>query len=247
MLQNLFRGLFGRTAPASPPAAAPVPAAVPTPMPAPAAPEPIPEIIVTGTRLPPMDFVCPGGLTVRSHMEVITHEAIVPEAYRDSKKIWTWGVGVTNASGHIVHPRYLRNPQTLERCLEVYEWLVRQKYLPEVRRAFGNYQLNEHQLAAALSFHWNTGGIARAQWVKSFLAGDIELAKTQFMNWRSPAEIVRRREAERDLFFDGKWTNRGTRARVITRVHANGNPVWSSSEQRDIADVLGGVLARAGK
>jgi lysozyme len=244
MLKNLFTGLFGRKVVKAP---VPTPAPVPVLAPAPVAIESIPEIIVSANRLPPMGFVCPGGLTVRSHMEVITHEAIVLEAYRDSKKIWTWGVGVTNASGHIVHPRYLRNPQSIERCLEVYEWLVRMKYLPEVRKAFGNYQLNEHQLAAALSFHWNTGGISRASWVKSFLAGNTELAKTQFMNWRSPAEIIKRREAERDLFFDGTWTNRGTQARVIHRVHANGNPMWSSAVMTDVGNQLADVLARAGK
>jgi GH24 family phage-related lysozyme (muramidase) len=108
-------------------------------------------------------------------------------------------VGVTNASGHQVHPRYLRNPQTLTRCLEVYEWLVRTKYLPEVRAAFGRIQLNEHQLAAALSFHWNTGAIARASWVRSFRDGNIAQARREFMNWSKPKEIIGRREAERDL------------------------------------------------
>jgi len=204
--------------------------------------------VATGTadNLPPITNPAPGGLTVRGHMEVITHEAIVLEAYRDSVGVWTWGVGVTNASGHQVHPRYLRNPQSITRVLEVYEWLVRKKYLPEVRAAFGRIKLNEHQLAAALSFHWNTGGIARASWVRSFRDGKIEQSKREFMQWRKPPEIIKRREAERDLFFDGKWTNRGTRARVIHRVASNGNPIWSSSVMTDIGAELRDVLARAG-
>jgi lysozyme len=196
--------------------------------------------------LPPITNPAPGGLTLRGHLEVITHEAIVLEAYRDSKGMWTWGVGVTNASGHQVHPRYLRNPQSITRVLEVYEWLVRKKYLPEVRAAFGRMELNEHQLAAALSFHWNTGGIARASWVRSFRDDKIEQAKREFIQWRKPPEIIKRREAERDLFFDGKWTNRGTRARIIHRVASNGNPIWSSAVMTDIGDELRDVLARAG-
>lgn len=196
------------------------------------------------TELPPVTH--PSGLTVRGHMELIAHEAIVLEAYKDSVGVWTWGVGVTNASGHKVHPRYLRKPQTLTRVLEVYEWLIRTKYLPEVRAAFHPMTLNEHQLAAAVSFHWNTGAISRASWVRSFRNGNIQQAKLEFMNWSKPREIIRRREAERDLFFDGKWSTQGTRARVIHRVHANGNPVWSSAVMTDIGAELADVLARAG-
>lgn len=186
-------------------------------------------------------------LTIRAHMEIIAHEAIVFEAYKCSAGKWTWGVGVTNSSGHIVHPRYFQRPTDLVRCLEVYEWLVRTKYLPEVLRAFRGRQLTEAQLAAALSFHWNTGAIDRAAWVNSFLAGRTAQARREFMNWRNPPEIIRRREAERDLFFDGRWTNRGTRARIIHRVNPRPphNPVWSSAVMTEIGPQLRDVLARA--
>lgn len=210
----------------------------------PAQPDIVP--VVMSQPLPPVAHPTPGGLSLRTHMEIITHEAIVLEAYKDSVGVWTWGVGVTNASGHRVHPRYLGKPQTITRVLEVYEWLVRTKYLPEVRAAFHPVKLNEHQLAAALSFHWNTGGIARASWVRSFREGNVTAARKQFMAWNKPAEIVKRRQAECDLFFDGKWTSRGTKARIIHRVHPNGNPVWSSALMTDISAELADVLARAG-
>ena len=186
-------------------------------------------------------------LSIRTHMEIIAHEAIVFEAYKCSANHWTWGVGVTSASGHNVHPRYFQKPTSLTRCLEVYEWLVRDKYLPEVLRAFPGRQLTEAQLAAALSFHWNTGAIGRASWVNSFLAGRIAQARREFMNWRSPPEIIPRREAERDLFFDGRWSNRGTRARIIHRVNPRPpfNPVWSSAVMTEIGAELRDVLSRA--
>jgi len=247
---SLLRRIFGaaKSAPVQP---APKPVVTPAPTPAPA-PAPVvqpvvqelaPEIVVT---LRPTQEVV-GGITVRSHMEIICHEAIVLQAYKDSVGVWTWGVGVTDKSGHKVHPRYLGNPQTITRCLEVYEWLIRTKYLPEVRAAFGRVQLNEHQLAAALSFHWNTGAIHRASWVDSFKRGNVGQAKHEIMNWRKPAEIIKRREAERDLFFDGRWTSRGTTARIIPRVFSNGNPNWGSSYQKDIGLELTDVLLRAGK
>jgi hypothetical protein len=42
------------------------------------------------------------------------------------------------------------------------------------------------------------------------MAGNAAKARVEIMNWRSPASIVERRGKERDLFFDGKWSNDGT-------------------------------------
>lgn len=148
-------------------------------------------------------------LTVAVAAELVAHEAIVLEAYKDSVGVWTWGIGVTDASGHRV-ARYKDNPQTVERVLEIFVWLLRSKYLPDVVRAFGDHKLTEPQLAAALSFHYNTGAIGRASWVKSFLAGKPQTARAQFMEWRKPAAIIERREKECRLFFDGVWSGDGS-------------------------------------
>ena len=147
-------------------------------------------------------------LTPRVVGEILHHEGLVREAYRDSAGVWTWSVGITSASGHRVE-RYRDNPQTLERCLEVFVWLLTTRYLPAVLAAFGGFVPQEHQLAAALSFHWNTGAIARAAWLKRFLAGDPG-AREAMLDWRRPAEILPRRRAERRLFFDGVWAGEGT-------------------------------------
>jgi len=148
-------------------------------------------------------------LTKRGFLELAHHEGMVLEWYRDSKKVGTWGLGVTNESGHNVD-RYRDNPSTLERAVEVSWWLMEAKYLPEVVRAFGARVLTEAQAAAALSFHWNTGAIGKASWVKSWLAGNVTLARLQFMQWQIPAEVLTRRRAERDLFFDGVWAGKDT-------------------------------------
>lgn len=145
------------------------------------------------------------GVTKRALLELVSHEAIVLEAYKDSKGIWTWGIGVTNASGHRVD-RYKDNPQTIEKVLTIFKWLVEVKYLPAVLEAFNGVHLNEHQLAAALSFHYNTGAIGKASWVKSFKDGDLVKARREFMNWKKPVEIIPRRQKECDLFFDGTWS-----------------------------------------
>ena len=58
-------------------------------------------------------------LTPRIVGEILQHEGLAREAYRDSVGVWTWSVGITDASGHKV-ARYRDNPQTIERCLEVF-------------------------------------------------------------------------------------------------------------------------------
>jgi GH24 family phage-related lysozyme (muramidase) len=175
-------------------------------------------------------------ITPKIMAEIVSHEAIVLEWYKDSKGIGTWGIGVTNASGHSVD-RYKDNPQTIERVLEVYAWLLKEKYLPDVLKAFKRRALTEAQLAAALSFHYNTGAILRADWVESWLGGNVRGAAKEFMNWKVPASIIPRREAERDLFFDGTWSGNGVT--TIWPVNKPSySPAWSKGKQVNILPYL---------
>lgn len=180
-------------------------------------------------------------LTPRIVLEIAAHEAIVPEAYKDSVGVWTWALGVTNASGHQVHPRYKDAPQTLRHCLEVSIWLLRERYLPQVLAAFGGMPLSEAQLGAALSFHYNTGAIARAGWVQAWRTGEAAGAREAFMEWRKPAEIIPRREKERDLFFDGRWTGDG-QVTVYDVAKPSYAPKRSSARRVDIAADVSAIL-----
>ncbi|MBB3775161.1 GH24 family phage-related lysozyme (muramidase) [Erythromicrobium ramosum] len=183
-------------------------------------------------------------LSERTLLEVAEHEGLVLESYKCSAGKLTWGFGVTSASGHQVD-RYTSNPSTIERAVEIFEWLLRDKYLPQVRAAFRGRELTEAQLAAALSFHWNTGAIGRADWVQSFLLGRRDKAWTEFMHWSRPREIIARRKAERDLFFDGRWSGDGV-VTIYDRVNRREprNPIWSSARQIDIKDEVRAALAR---
>lgn len=182
-----------------------------------------------------------GQITARAALELIGHEAIVQEAYKDSVGIWTWGIGVTGASGHEVFPRYKDKPQPIEHCLAVYLWLLRDRYAPAVVAAFEGHALTEAQFAAALSFHYNTGAIGVATWVSSWLAGDVDRARAEIMNWRKPAEIIPRREKERDLFFDGKWSQDG-KATIYPVRKPSYAPDWRNARRVDIRDALSRAL-----
>lgn len=178
-------------------------------------------------------------ITPRMAMEVCHHEAVVRQAYYDSGGTLTWSVGLTNASGHNVE-RYFNNPQSMEKCLEVFIWALR-KYAKDVERAFSGHELTEAQFTAALSFHWNTGAIGSATWVKRWKAGDVGGARKAFMWYRKPAAIIDRRKAERDLFFDGKWSGRGF-ITEYTKLSQSHRPVWSSGVKRDVSGILNNLL-----
>lgn len=184
-------------------------------------------------------------LTERIVLEILEHEGIVREAYKDSVGVWTWGVGVTNASGHRVD-RYKDKPATLERVIEVYVWLLRKKYLPEVMAAFHPVTaLTEYELGAALSFHWNTGAIGRADWVQLFKQGKHEAARAAFMNWSSPREIIGRRKAEQSLFFDRQWTQDGKVVEYRRVRKPSYTPDWKSSHLVDVRDAVRAALVAA--
>lgn len=178
----------------------------------------------------------PGDVTEKIALELLEHEALVLEAYKDSVGVWTWSCGITDSSGHAVM-RYKDNPQTVSHCLAVYIWLLRKVYLPDVLAAFGKIELTEEQLGAALSFHYNTGAIKSAEWVKSFCAGREVNARTEFMNWTKPKEIISRRKAERNLFFDGVWSHDGRVTAYDVRKPSYA-PDWKSAHQVDIRDQL---------
>lgn len=173
-------------------------------------------------------------------LEIASHEAIIRQAYKDSVGKWTWSVGLTSATGHNVE-RYIGKPQTLEKCLAVYAWAL-ENYAEEVREAFAGYSLTKAQFAAALSFHWNTGKIKTASWVKLWKAGSIAAARKAFMEWNKPAEIIPRRQKERDLFFDGKWSNDGTMIEY-TRLTSKSTPVWSSAKRINVEKELRAAFA----
>ncbi len=60
-------------------------------------------------------------VTYKVALEVLTHEAIVRQAYKNPGDVWTWSVGLTSATGHKVE-RYIGKPQSLTHCLRVYAW-----------------------------------------------------------------------------------------------------------------------------
>jgi GH24 family phage-related lysozyme (muramidase) len=79
------------------------------------------------------------------------------------------------------------------------------RYAAEVARALGDAPTTQHQFDALVSFHYNTGAIARATLTTLHKASDFAGAAAEFGKWvnaggRRLAGLVRRREAEAALY-----------------------------------------------
>ena len=142
-------------------------------------------------------------MTDRGLLALARHEGVVPAPYRDSTGTWTFGIGHSAAAGPpdpAAMPRGM--PADLDAGIREAFGVFRAdlaRYEAEVLRAV-TVPLSPHEIDALVSFHYNTGGIARAALTRHLNAGDREAAAQAFLNWRRPPEIIPRREAERDLF-----------------------------------------------
>ena len=135
-------------------------------------------------------------------------EGIVPAPYRDSVGVWTFGIGHTAAAGSPDPASVARgNPANLNGAVRVALRIFRDdlaSYEAAVTRAL-RVPVAQHEFDALVSFHFNTGGIARATLTRLLNEGDREGAAEAFMGWRRPPEIIPRRQAEQRLFRDGVY------------------------------------------
>ena len=129
------------------------------------------------------------------------------EAYPDpgtGGEPWTIGWGATGRDIDGKAPIGRDTLWTQEQCDARLEAdLVR--YAVDVAHALGDAPTTQHQFDALVSFHYNTGAIARATLTKKHIAGDFTDASTEFARWNKAGGrvlkgLVRRRAAEAKLY-----------------------------------------------
>ncbi len=175
---------------------------------------------------------------------LIAHEGVVPGPYRDSKGIWTYGVGHTMAAGKPDPAGMARGmPADLDAALvEVFRVFRRdlERYEEAVNKAI-KVPVTQHEFDAAVSFHYNTGAIGRATWVRTLNKGDRTKAAKEMMNWRKPPEIIGRREDERRLFQFGTYPDADL---TVWQVDSNGGVIWKPARRLEAGEAL--ALMRGG-
>lgn len=154
------------------------------------------------------------------------HEGIVPGPYRDSVGVFTYGIGHTLGAGYPDPAKMQRGmPSNLDAALrDVFDLFRRDiaKYEAGVNRAV-KVPVSQAQFDALVSFHYNTGAIAKASFVKKLNAGDAIGAAAGMMAWSKPAEIIPRRKAEQKLFAHGVYP---TGQVTVWKVDGNGKVIW---------------------
>jgi lysozyme len=126
------------------------------------------------------------------------------EAYPDpgtGSAPWTIGWGAT---GRGIGPGTVWTRQQCDARLEA----DLARFAREVDRAVGSAPTSQAQFDALVSFHYNTGAIARATLTRLHKAGEFDAAAAQFGRWvhaggRRLAGLVRRRQAEAALYRRG--------------------------------------------
>lgn len=144
----------------------------------------------------------------RGLLALIRHEGLVPGPYLDVNGVWTLGIGHTADAGAPDPARMPRGmPADLDAGIREAFRLFRidiSAYETAVLRAV-KMPLEPHEFDALVSFHYNTGGIAKAALTKALNAGNRAAAAEAFLGWLKPAAVRPRREAERDLFRRGRY------------------------------------------
>jgi lysozyme len=186
-------------------------------------------------------------MTDKGLLALARHEGIVPAPYLDAKRIWTFGIGHTAAAGS---PNPTEMPRGMPADLDAGIGRAFELFRADLARYEGEVlaavkvHLAPHEFDALVSFHYNSGGIARAALTRYLNSGDREAAAEAFMNWRRPTAIIPRREAERDLFQHG-WYPGGTIP--VWAVDRNGRVDFSRPIRRLTETQALGLLRPAGQ
>ncbi|CAM5764304.1 hypothetical protein LMIY3S_01102 [Labrys miyagiensis] len=169
----------------------------------------------------------------RGLIELIGHEAIVQTPYKDSKGVWTIGVGHTRSAGP-PDPRSFGGAMTLEKVVELFQADIG-KFADDVNSVL-KVTVSQAEFDALVSFHFNTGGIKRASLIKSLNAGDRKKAAEEFMNWNKPPEIVGRRSKEQKLFAEGAYSGAGKV--TVYPADDSGSVQWKKGRSVDISGMM---------
>ncbi|MDR6954107.1 GH24 family phage-related lysozyme (muramidase) [Ancylobacter sp. 3268] len=149
---------------------------------------------VDPTPAPPRQSMSAIGLAA-----LISREARKLTAYRDTKGIWTIGIGHTAAAGAPIP--YAGLTITAAEADAIFARDIVQ-YEDAVRAAI-KVSLADHQFDALTSVCYNigTGAFPGATFVKRINAGETPARiRAAIMMWRKPSEIISRRTGEADQF-----------------------------------------------
>ncbi|MEP1613401.1 MAG: glycoside hydrolase family protein [Roseobacter sp.] len=134
----------------------------------------------------------------------IRSKGVVLKAYRDPVGVLTIGAGLTKFSGVVTpKPGMTITRQEASRLLAK---ALERNYEPTVSDMMPG--ANQHEFDSGVSFHFNTGAIQRASWVKEWRSKNWVAVSAKIKLWRKAGGkvlpgLVRRRDEEFKLMMSG--------------------------------------------
>lgn len=150
-------------------------------------------------------------------------------AYRDEVGVWTIGYGITNddksITGKSIHKGMKVSKETAEKWLSK---ALAKKYLPLVLKYDKQYDFNQNEIDALVSFAYNIGSIKQltANGTRSRATIASKMLQYNKAGGRVYNGLTRRRKAERELF--------------LAKVAPEKKPVKKKSNETIAKEVLAG-------
>ena len=139
--------------------------------------------------------------SLRGALEIMAHEAIVLNRYRDVKNIWTIGVGVTASAKAMINPSTFLGEVTVRQAYDLFREIL-PKYEAIVNRALAGREVEQHEYDALVSLAYNAGNIAKPQTMRKIAEGDVAGAIDL---WRMDKVLWNRRNKEVALARTGRY------------------------------------------
>jgi GH24 family phage-related lysozyme (muramidase) len=168
----------------------------------------------------------PQGYTV-----IRSFEGRALKAYRDEVGVWTIGYGQTNNDASVLGFEIKAGTTiTAQQAEDLLKVSMVRRYEPAVNKAMGPGNPTQAAFDAGGSFHYNTGAIERATWVKDFVAHDTGAVRPHLMQWNKAggnvlAGLTRRRAREADMILLGDYGPEGKQSVIVDE---RGKPVDTS-------------------
>lgn len=171
--------------------------------------------------------------SLKGLIEIASHEGIVNYPYKDTKGIWTVGIGHTKMAG-LPDPAINKREYSVKEIFEIFAKDMA-KFEARVNDAV-KVPITQHEYDALVSFDFNTGGIYKAKLTQLLNKGDHIGAAQGFMGWVKPPELRGRRLKEQTLFAKGIYSA-GGKANLIP-ADSNGKPLYNRGKPIDVESIL---------
>ena len=169
----------------------------------------------------------------RGALEIMSHEAIVLNRYRDTKGIWTIGVGVTKAARALINPVKFFGQVTVDQAYDMFIDIL-PKYERYVDKALAGRKVEQHEYDALVSLAYNAGNIAKPMTMRKIAEGDIVGAINL---WRADRVLWPRRAKEAALARTGEYKSKFV---TVYTADDQGAVMWRSGKRISLSEFAGG-------